>query len=200
MEAREAVLKNKGVKLEKFSYVVLRRGGPREESGTWPRLVQPALRRTRHVHAHLCCADGNPVPHCHHPSQEWQGSLPMGPELLLGRPTACGLPPTRLPCDGETDRECRRIAQSGREIRGLGVVGAGGRGVEGGGGSCRVGVTKSHRSPLHEWDGLGETRTERRGSDALPAPSIANVTRPCAYSQELGSRIREAVGVEWWAE
>ncbi|XP_041036719.1 methyltransferase-like protein 17, mitochondrial isoform X2 [Carcharodon carcharias] len=53
---------NASVKSEKFSYVVLRRG-PREEeeeeeSERWPRIVQPILCRPRHVHVHLCCADG----------------------------------------------------------------------------------------------------------------------------------------------
>ncbi|XP_072363755.1 ribosome assembly protein METTL17, mitochondrial-like [Scyliorhinus torazame] len=48
---------NTGVKLERFSYLVLRRG-PREEVEAWPRVVRPVLCRPRHVHAHVCCADG----------------------------------------------------------------------------------------------------------------------------------------------
>ncbi|XP_067870553.1 ribosome assembly protein METTL17, mitochondrial isoform X2 [Heterodontus francisci] len=70
MEARDAVLKagggdsdghvfapNPNVKLEKFSYVILSRGS-RQETQHWPRLIQPVLCKPRHVHAHLCCADG----------------------------------------------------------------------------------------------------------------------------------------------
>uniref|UniRef100_UPI00398EE635 ribosome assembly protein METTL17, mitochondrial isoform X2 n=1 Tax=Pristiophorus japonicus TaxID=55135 RepID=UPI00398EE635 len=70
MEARDIVLKaegeescghvfapNPGMKLEKFSYVILRRG-PRAKAESWPRVVQPVLCRPRHIHAHLCCADG----------------------------------------------------------------------------------------------------------------------------------------------
>ncbi|XP_067833289.1 ribosome assembly protein METTL17, mitochondrial, partial [Heptranchias perlo] len=48
---------NPDVKLEKFSYLILRRG-PREGAQRWPRVVQPVLCRPRHVHARLCCADG----------------------------------------------------------------------------------------------------------------------------------------------
>ncbi|XP_067388300.1 ribosome assembly protein METTL17, mitochondrial isoform X2 [Emydura macquarii macquarii] len=45
-------------KEEKFSYLILRRGpGAGEEP--WPRITQPVLGRPRHVHCHLCCADGS---------------------------------------------------------------------------------------------------------------------------------------------
>ncbi|XP_006792410.1 methyltransferase-like protein 17, mitochondrial [Neolamprologus brichardi] len=47
--------------IEKFSYLILRRTEAVEE-GTkgveWARLIAPVLRRTRHVHCHACCPDG----------------------------------------------------------------------------------------------------------------------------------------------
>ncbi|XP_035994474.1 uncharacterized protein mettl17 isoform X2 [Fundulus heteroclitus] len=46
---------------EKFSYLILSRAEPAEtgpESLDWGRLIAPVLRRSRHVHCHLCCADG----------------------------------------------------------------------------------------------------------------------------------------------
>ncbi|XP_051778282.1 methyltransferase-like protein 17, mitochondrial isoform X1 [Erpetoichthys calabaricus] len=44
-------------KLEKFSFVILQRG-PADNTSHWPRIVQPVLRRARHVHCHLCCSNG----------------------------------------------------------------------------------------------------------------------------------------------
>ncbi|XP_017266365.1 methyltransferase-like protein 17, mitochondrial [Kryptolebias marmoratus] len=48
---------------EKFSYLILRRAervkAESEPEGlSWARLVAPVLRRTRHVHCHVCCSDG----------------------------------------------------------------------------------------------------------------------------------------------
>uniref|UniRef100_A0A3Q2NWN0 Ribosome assembly protein METTL17, mitochondrial n=1 Tax=Fundulus heteroclitus TaxID=8078 RepID=A0A3Q2NWN0_FUNHE len=46
---------------EKFSYLILSRAEPAEagpEGPDWGRLIAPVLRRSRHVHCHLCCADG----------------------------------------------------------------------------------------------------------------------------------------------
>ncbi|XP_062259813.1 methyltransferase-like protein 17, mitochondrial [Platichthys flesus] len=46
---------------EKFSYLILTRGGPLEaetEGVNWARLVAPVLRRTRHVHCRTCAPDG----------------------------------------------------------------------------------------------------------------------------------------------
>ncbi|XP_047594649.1 methyltransferase-like protein 17, mitochondrial isoform X2 [Lutra lutra] len=43
---------------EKFSMVILARGSP-EEANRWPRIIQPVLKRPRHVHCHLCCPDGH---------------------------------------------------------------------------------------------------------------------------------------------
>uniref|UniRef100_A0A1A8QGL3 Ribosome assembly protein METTL17, mitochondrial n=1 Tax=Nothobranchius pienaari TaxID=704102 RepID=A0A1A8QGL3_9TELE len=46
---------------EKFSYLILSRMEPAQE-GTegleWARLIAPVLCRTRHVHCHMCCTDG----------------------------------------------------------------------------------------------------------------------------------------------
>uniref|UniRef100_A0A1A8HAA3 Ribosome assembly protein METTL17, mitochondrial n=1 Tax=Nothobranchius korthausae TaxID=1143690 RepID=A0A1A8HAA3_9TELE len=46
---------------EKFSYLILSRTEPAQE-GTegleWARLIAPVLRRTQHVHCHMCCTDG----------------------------------------------------------------------------------------------------------------------------------------------
>ncbi|XP_075768137.1 ribosome assembly protein METTL17, mitochondrial isoform X2 [Pelodiscus sinensis] len=81
MEAREIVLRggdkvahdpreahvfapNPALKGELFSYLILRRGpgpegGPEGEGqAPWPRITQAVLGRARHVHCHLCCADG----------------------------------------------------------------------------------------------------------------------------------------------
>lgn len=50
-------LQNPPHKTERFSFLILGR-----ESGKsmepWPRVTQPVLCRKRHVHVHLCCADG----------------------------------------------------------------------------------------------------------------------------------------------
>ncbi|KAG7524631.1 methyltransferase 17, mitochondrial [Solea senegalensis] len=47
---------------EKFSYLILTRSGStsQEETGgvDWARLIAPVQRRTRHVHCHMCCPDG----------------------------------------------------------------------------------------------------------------------------------------------
>ncbi|KAM4727597.1 ribosome assembly protein METTL17, mitochondrial isoform 2-T2 [Anableps anableps] len=46
---------------EKFSYLILSRTKPTEtvpEGLDWGRLIAPVLRRTRHVHCHVCCSDG----------------------------------------------------------------------------------------------------------------------------------------------
>uniref|UniRef100_A0A8D2L4G8 Ribosome assembly protein METTL17, mitochondrial n=1 Tax=Varanus komodoensis TaxID=61221 RepID=A0A8D2L4G8_VARKO len=49
-------------KEEKFFYLIVRRGtGESEEA--WPRITQSVLCRPRHVHLHLCCADGH-LQHC----------------------------------------------------------------------------------------------------------------------------------------
>nr|XP_019962779.1 PREDICTED: methyltransferase-like protein 17, mitochondrial [Paralichthys olivaceus] len=47
--------------IEKFSYLILTRGGPPEaetEGVNWARLIAPVLRRTRHVHCQMCSPDG----------------------------------------------------------------------------------------------------------------------------------------------
>ncbi|XP_062994017.1 methyltransferase-like protein 17, mitochondrial isoform X2 [Elgaria multicarinata webbii] len=49
---------NPDKKEEKFSFLILRRG-PEESEEPWPRITQPVLCRPRHVHVHLCCADGS---------------------------------------------------------------------------------------------------------------------------------------------
>lgn len=46
---------------EKFSYLILTRGGATEaeaEGVDWARLIAPVQRRTRHVHCRLCTPDG----------------------------------------------------------------------------------------------------------------------------------------------
>uniref|UniRef100_A0A3P8TQW3 Ribosome assembly protein METTL17, mitochondrial n=1 Tax=Amphiprion percula TaxID=161767 RepID=A0A3P8TQW3_AMPPE len=46
---------------EKFSYLILSRTEPSQaepEGVSWARLISPVLRRTRHVHCHMCCPDG----------------------------------------------------------------------------------------------------------------------------------------------
>ncbi|XP_025051226.1 methyltransferase-like protein 17, mitochondrial [Alligator sinensis] len=49
--------KNPEVKEKRFSFLILRReSGETEEP--WPRIIQPVLPLSRHVHCHLCCADG----------------------------------------------------------------------------------------------------------------------------------------------
>ncbi|XP_006835546.1 PREDICTED: methyltransferase-like protein 17, mitochondrial [Chrysochloris asiatica] len=49
---------NKNPREERFSLVILARGLP-EAAHRWPRITQPVLKRPRHVHCHLCCADGH---------------------------------------------------------------------------------------------------------------------------------------------
>ncbi|KAG7220862.1 hypothetical protein INR49_031314 [Caranx melampygus] len=47
--------------IEKFSYLILRRSEPEEaetEGVDWARLIAPVLRRSRHVHCHMCSPDG----------------------------------------------------------------------------------------------------------------------------------------------
>ncbi|XP_064416492.1 methyltransferase-like protein 17, mitochondrial isoform X2 [Latimeria chalumnae] len=48
---------NPDVKLEKFSYLILRRQSRGSEE-SWPRIIQPVQRRARHVHCHLCSNSG----------------------------------------------------------------------------------------------------------------------------------------------
>ncbi|XP_042332130.1 methyltransferase-like protein 17, mitochondrial [Sceloporus undulatus] len=45
-------------KEERFSFLILRRGAGKSEE-PWPRITQPVLCRSRHVHVHLCCPDGS---------------------------------------------------------------------------------------------------------------------------------------------
>ncbi|XP_061445265.1 methyltransferase-like protein 17, mitochondrial isoform X2 [Rhineura floridana] len=45
-------------KQEIFSYLILRRGSGELEQ-PWPRVTKPVLCRPRHIHVHLCCADGS---------------------------------------------------------------------------------------------------------------------------------------------
>ncbi|XP_008297457.1 methyltransferase-like protein 17, mitochondrial [Stegastes partitus] len=52
-------IKNSNHSMEKFSYLILSRTEPVEAEGvTWARLTAPVLRRSRHVHCHMCCPDG----------------------------------------------------------------------------------------------------------------------------------------------
>ncbi|XP_026543875.1 methyltransferase-like protein 17, mitochondrial [Notechis scutatus] len=44
-------------KTERFSFLILSRGS-RKSMEPWPRITQPVLCRKRHIHVHLCCADG----------------------------------------------------------------------------------------------------------------------------------------------
>ncbi|XP_015273012.1 PREDICTED: methyltransferase-like protein 17, mitochondrial [Gekko japonicus] len=48
---------NPQLKEEIFSFLILRRGAG-EANEPWPRITQPVLCRSRHVHVHLCCPDG----------------------------------------------------------------------------------------------------------------------------------------------
>ncbi|KAM8960658.1 ribosome assembly protein METTL17, mitochondrial [Pelodytes ibericus] len=43
---------------EKFSFLILSRDLIGEAGSHWPRVISPVLRRPRHVHCHMCCADG----------------------------------------------------------------------------------------------------------------------------------------------
>uniref|UniRef100_A0A452GW43 Uncharacterized protein n=1 Tax=Gopherus agassizii TaxID=38772 RepID=A0A452GW43_9SAUR len=49
---------NPVLKEELFSFLILRRG-PGASEEPWPRITQAVLGRARHVHCHLCCADGS---------------------------------------------------------------------------------------------------------------------------------------------
>ncbi|XP_030395692.1 methyltransferase-like protein 17, mitochondrial isoform X1 [Gopherus evgoodei] len=49
---------NPVLKEELFSFLILRRG-PGASEEPWPRITQAVLSRARHVHCHLCCADGS---------------------------------------------------------------------------------------------------------------------------------------------
>ncbi|XP_065421655.1 methyltransferase-like protein 17, mitochondrial isoform X5 [Chrysemys picta bellii] len=49
---------NPALKEELFSFLILRRG-PGEGEEPWPRITQAVLGCARHVHCHLCCADGS---------------------------------------------------------------------------------------------------------------------------------------------
>nr|XP_056720173.1 methyltransferase-like protein 17, mitochondrial [Euleptes europaea] len=44
-------------KEERFSFLILQRGSG-EANEPWPRITQPVLCRSHHVHVHLCCPDG----------------------------------------------------------------------------------------------------------------------------------------------
>uniref|UniRef100_A0A8C6XDC8 Methyltransferase like 17 n=1 Tax=Naja naja TaxID=35670 RepID=A0A8C6XDC8_NAJNA len=48
---------NPSHKTERFSFLILSRGS-RKSMEPWPRITQPVLCRKRHIHVHLCCADG----------------------------------------------------------------------------------------------------------------------------------------------
>ncbi|XP_068197341.1 ribosome assembly protein METTL17, mitochondrial isoform X2 [Antennarius striatus] len=53
--------KHKEQQTEEFSYLILTRGEPlkaKAEGVDWARLIAPVLRRSKHVHCRLCCADG----------------------------------------------------------------------------------------------------------------------------------------------
>ncbi|XP_059587475.1 methyltransferase-like protein 17, mitochondrial isoform X2 [Alligator mississippiensis] len=49
--------KNPEVQEERFFFLILRRGSGETEE-PWPRIIQRVLPLSRHVHCHLCCADG----------------------------------------------------------------------------------------------------------------------------------------------
>ncbi|XP_054850953.1 methyltransferase-like protein 17, mitochondrial [Eublepharis macularius] len=49
---------NPDLKEERFSFLIMQRGSG-ETNESWPRITQPVLCRARHVHVHLCCADGS---------------------------------------------------------------------------------------------------------------------------------------------
>ncbi|MEE6504498.1 hypothetical protein FKM82_005206 [Ascaphus truei] len=86
--------------LEKFSFLILSRGSVGEADAQWPRVIAPVLRRPRHVHCHLCCADGQ----LHHDvitahrhgrdlyrcarSSEWGDRLPGLPSSVTSDPDA----------------------------------------------------------------------------------------------------------------
>ncbi|GFU21439.1 methyltransferase-like protein 17, mitochondrial [Nephila pilipes] len=46
------------IKKDWISYVVLRRGHKPKDSNTWPRLVQPVMKKSRLVICRACCSDG----------------------------------------------------------------------------------------------------------------------------------------------
>ncbi|KAL8176498.1 UNVERIFIED_CONTAM: hypothetical protein K2H54_035620 [Gekko kuhli] len=48
---------NPHLREERFSFLILRRGAG-EANEPWPRITQPILCRSHHVHVHLCCPDG----------------------------------------------------------------------------------------------------------------------------------------------
>ncbi|OCU01556.1 hypothetical protein XELAEV_18007346mg [Xenopus laevis] len=43
---------------EKFSFLIISRGSVGGGDGHWPRVISHVLSRPRHVHCHMCCADG----------------------------------------------------------------------------------------------------------------------------------------------
>ncbi|XP_063769525.1 methyltransferase-like protein 17, mitochondrial isoform X2 [Pseudophryne corroboree] len=43
---------------EKFSFLILSRGSVDGNNDHWPRVIEPVLRRPRHVHCHTCGSDG----------------------------------------------------------------------------------------------------------------------------------------------
>lgn len=44
---------------DQFSYLVLRKGKPNEESDRWPRIIRPTLLRHKHAICRMCTPDGN---------------------------------------------------------------------------------------------------------------------------------------------
>ncbi|XP_053324497.1 methyltransferase-like protein 17, mitochondrial [Spea bombifrons] len=49
---------NSPQRCEKFSFLILSRNFEGKPDAHWPRVISPVLRRPRHVHCHMCCADG----------------------------------------------------------------------------------------------------------------------------------------------
>ncbi|KAF8795141.1 Methyltransferase-like protein 17 [Argiope bruennichi] len=47
------------IKKDWISYVVLKKGSRPTDSNTWPRIVQPVLKKSRFVICRACCSDGN---------------------------------------------------------------------------------------------------------------------------------------------
>ncbi|XP_070575004.1 ribosome assembly protein METTL17, mitochondrial-like [Ptychodera flava] len=45
---------------EKFSYIVFRKAKRKEDlsDSHWPRIVRPVVRKSNHIHCHICCANG----------------------------------------------------------------------------------------------------------------------------------------------
>ncbi|XP_064640201.1 methyltransferase-like protein 17, mitochondrial [Lineus longissimus] len=47
-----------GKKLERFSYIVFKKGKEQSLSSSWPRVIRPVSLPARHVHCRLCCPNG----------------------------------------------------------------------------------------------------------------------------------------------